>query len=169
MLDAADAGNARHAVALGRVVAHYATMRQMSLGVAGMLARGDNPALAAALVKDQGALIEQAMPDLAHELFGGTVARRLVARTRDALHDAGCAVVLAARRHSRDPARHHRQEDWTCDEGQGRLMDDSLIEQAERAAACLLKKSTKACATAPSGGALRRAARGASPSTAVSR
>jgi acyl-CoA dehydrogenase len=74
MLDAADAGNPRHAVALGRVVAHYATMRQMSLGVAGMLARGDNPALAAALVKDQGALIEQAMPDLAHELFGGTVA-----------------------------------------------------------------------------------------------
>jgi acyl-CoA dehydrogenase len=74
MLDAADAGNPRHAVALGRVVAHYATMRQMSLGVAGMLARGDNPALAAALVKDQGALVEQAMPDLAHELFGGIVA-----------------------------------------------------------------------------------------------
>jgi len=74
MLDAADADNPRHAVALGRVVAHYATMRQMSLGVAGMLARGENPALPAALVKDQGALIEQAMPDLAHELFGGNVA-----------------------------------------------------------------------------------------------
>jgi len=74
MLDAADAGNPRHAVALGRVVAHYATMRQMSLGVAGMLARGENPALPAALVKDQGALVEQAMPDIAHELFGGSVA-----------------------------------------------------------------------------------------------
>lgn len=73
MLDAADAGNPHHATALGRVVAHYATMRQMSLGVAGMLARGENPALPAALVKDQGALVEQAMPDLAHELFGGTV------------------------------------------------------------------------------------------------
>jgi acyl-CoA dehydrogenase len=71
MLDAASADNPRHAVALGRVVAHYATMRQMSLGVAGMLARGENPALAAALVKDQGALVEQAMPDLAHDLFGG--------------------------------------------------------------------------------------------------
>jgi acyl-CoA dehydrogenase len=71
MLDAADANDPRHAVALGRVVAHYATLRQMSLGVAGMLARGENPALAAALVKDQGALVEQAMPDLAHELFGG--------------------------------------------------------------------------------------------------
>ncbi len=73
MLNAADATDPRHAAALGRVVAHYATMRQMSLGVAGMLARGENPALAAALVKDQGALVEQAMPDLAHDLFGGSV------------------------------------------------------------------------------------------------
>ncbi len=73
MLDAADAADPRHAVVLGRVVAHYATLRQMSLGVAGMLARGENPALAAALVKDQGALVEQAMPDIAHELFGGSV------------------------------------------------------------------------------------------------
>ncbi len=73
MLNAADAGNPRHAAALGRVVAHYATMRQMSLGVAGMLARGENPALPAALVKDQGALIEQAMPDIAHDLFGGSM------------------------------------------------------------------------------------------------
>ena len=76
MLDAAAAAggeqHARHAVALGRITASYATLRQMSLGVAGMLARGENPALAAALVKDQGALVEQAMPDIAHDLFGGT-------------------------------------------------------------------------------------------------
>ena len=71
MLDAADPDDARQAVALGRVVAQYGTLRQMSLGVAGMLARGENPALAAALVKDQGALVEQAMPDIAHDLFGG--------------------------------------------------------------------------------------------------
>lgn len=71
MLDAADADDPRHAVAIGRIVAQYGTLRQMSLGVAGMLARGDNPALAAALVKDQGALVEQAMPDIAHDLFGG--------------------------------------------------------------------------------------------------
>ena len=74
MLDEADADDPRHAVTLGRVVAQYATLRQMSLGVAGMLSRGENPALAAALVKDQGALVEQAMPDLAHDLFGGQVA-----------------------------------------------------------------------------------------------
>jgi acyl-CoA dehydrogenase len=71
MIDAADANDPRHAVALGRIAASYATLRQMSLGVSGMLARGENPALAASLVKDQGALVEQAMPDIAHDLFGG--------------------------------------------------------------------------------------------------
>ena len=74
MLDAADAGDPRQAVALGRITAHYATLRQMSLGVSGMLARGENPALAAALVKDQGALVEQTLPDVAHDLFGGLAA-----------------------------------------------------------------------------------------------
>jgi acyl-CoA dehydrogenase len=73
MLDAADADSERQCIALGRIVAQYGTLRQMSLGVAGMLARGENPALAAALVKDQGALVEQAMPDIAHDLFGGRV------------------------------------------------------------------------------------------------
>jgi acyl-CoA dehydrogenase len=71
MIAAADVDNPRHAAAIGRIVAQYGTLRQMSLGVAGMLARGENPALAAALVKDQGALVEQAMPDIAHDLFGG--------------------------------------------------------------------------------------------------
>ncbi len=83
MLDAAAAAaaagpagavDARQAVALGRITASYATLRQMSLGVSAMLARGDNPALAAALVKDQGALVEQAMPDIAHDLYGGLAA-----------------------------------------------------------------------------------------------
>ncbi len=71
MLDAADADDPRQAEALGRIVASYGTLRQMSLGVATKLARGENPALPASLVKDQGALVEQAMPDVAHALFGG--------------------------------------------------------------------------------------------------
>ena len=71
MLDVADADNPHHQLVLGRLAAQYATLRQMSLGVAGMLAAGQNPGLAAAAVKDQGALLEQALPDLAHELFGG--------------------------------------------------------------------------------------------------
>ncbi len=74
MLAEADPTNTRQAVALGRIVASYAALRQMSLGVSGMLARGENPAVAAALVKDQGALVEQAMPDIAHDLFGGLAA-----------------------------------------------------------------------------------------------
>lgn len=72
MLDAADPQDCRHAISLGRVAARYAALRQMSLGVAGMLARGENPATPAALVKDQGALLEQSLPDLAHDLFGGS-------------------------------------------------------------------------------------------------
>jgi len=71
MLAAADATDTRQAVAIGRIVASYGTLRQMSLGVAAMLSRGESPALAAALVKDQGALVEQALPDIAHDLFGG--------------------------------------------------------------------------------------------------
>jgi acyl-CoA dehydrogenase len=71
MLDVADVGERRHRVALGRLTAKYATMRQMSLGVAGMLSRGEDPALAASLVKDLGAALEQSIPDVAHDLFGG--------------------------------------------------------------------------------------------------
>ncbi len=71
MIDSADRDNPHHAATLGRVAAQYATLRQMSLGVAGMLAVGENPAVAAAAVKDQGALVEQAMPDIANDLFGG--------------------------------------------------------------------------------------------------
>jgi acyl-CoA dehydrogenase len=73
MLDAAPAGDARAQVALGRLVAHYATLRQMSLGVAGVLARGEDPSLAAAIVKDLGATLEQSLPDVAHELFGSAM------------------------------------------------------------------------------------------------
>ena len=73
MLDAGDPDDPRQAEAIGRIVASYGSLRQLSLGVATMLARGDNPALAATLVKDQGALVEQAMPDIAHALFGGRV------------------------------------------------------------------------------------------------
>jgi acyl-CoA dehydrogenase len=76
MLDAADADDPRHAVVIGRVTAQIAALRQLSLAVAGQLepsAGGENPATAAALVKDQGALLEQSIPTLAHELFGGTL------------------------------------------------------------------------------------------------
>ena len=72
MLNAAGGtgSNERQEVELGRIVADYACLRQMSLGLAGMLARGENPAIAAALSKDQGALLEQRIPEVAYALFG---------------------------------------------------------------------------------------------------
>ncbi|MFZ6645963.1 acyl-CoA dehydrogenase family protein [Undibacterium sp. TJN25] len=70
MIDAASASDSHHALVIGKVTAEIATLREMSLGVAGLLARGENPALLAAIVKDQGALLEQRIPELAHELFG---------------------------------------------------------------------------------------------------
>lgn len=55
---------------IGRLVAHLLTLRQMSLSVAGMLEKGENPALEASVVKDLGAIFEQDMPVVAHELLG---------------------------------------------------------------------------------------------------
>jgi len=69
MLAVADEGDARHKVEVGRLVADYAVLRQMSLGVAGMLSRKEDAGLAAALVKDQGAVLEQRIPEVAHALF----------------------------------------------------------------------------------------------------
>ena len=74
MLQAADAEDDRHAVALGRLVADYGALRQMSIGIAGMLVRGDNPAVAASVVKDQGARLEKLIPEVAQDLFGDKLA-----------------------------------------------------------------------------------------------
>jgi len=54
--------------ALGRIAAHLITLRQMSRSVAGALARGDNPTLQAAIVKDLGAVLEQDIPEIARSL-----------------------------------------------------------------------------------------------------
>ena len=56
-------------VAIGRLSAHIITLRRMSRSVAGMLQAGENPALAAAMVKDLGALVEQEIPDIARQLI----------------------------------------------------------------------------------------------------
>ena len=73
MLDAADPADPRQAVAIGRLTAQFASLRQMSVAVQLMLARGEDPALIASVVKDQGAMLEQSIPDVAHDLFGGSV------------------------------------------------------------------------------------------------
>jgi acyl-CoA dehydrogenase len=48
---------------IGREIAHLATLRRMSLSVAGMLQAGKTPAVEAAVVKDLGTNFEQALPD----------------------------------------------------------------------------------------------------------
>ncbi len=53
----------RLAEGIGREVAHLATLRRMSLSVAGMLQAGKTPAVEAAAVKDLGTNWEQALPD----------------------------------------------------------------------------------------------------------
>jgi alkylation response protein AidB-like acyl-CoA dehydrogenase len=55
---------------LGRIVAHLSVLRAMSMAVTGQLARGEDPVLAAALVKDLGTEVEQQIPIL----IGGLLA-----------------------------------------------------------------------------------------------
>src|SRR3546814_6407598 len=65
-----DLPSERAAVTVGRLVAHLATLRQMSLSVAGMLQAGRSPALEGALVKELGGVFEQSIPGIAHDLVG---------------------------------------------------------------------------------------------------
>ena len=58
----------RARVAIGRQVAHLATLRAMSISVAGLLEAGENPALEASVVKDVGGVFEQDLPGIAQSL-----------------------------------------------------------------------------------------------------
>jgi alkylation response protein AidB-like acyl-CoA dehydrogenase len=60
----------RAAVVIGRLTAHLATLRQMSLSVAAMLQAGQSPNLEAAVVKDVGTTFEQEIPEVVHALTG---------------------------------------------------------------------------------------------------
>jgi len=60
----------RTAIAIGRMAARLHALRSLSVSVATQLQRGENPALEASLVKDVGAIFEQEIPDIAHDLFG---------------------------------------------------------------------------------------------------
>ena len=59
----------RHRVLVGEVLARLWTLRQMSLGVAERLARGDPADVAAALVKDLGTRFEGEVIDAARSVF----------------------------------------------------------------------------------------------------
>jgi acyl-CoA dehydrogenase len=69
MIDVTDPSDAGQNEALGRVFSKYLALRSMSQGIALMMASGDDPAVPASLVKDQGALMEQSIPQLASDYF----------------------------------------------------------------------------------------------------
>ena len=104
------AADERAQIAVGRLGAQLITLRRMSRSVAGLLQAGADPALEAAMVKDLGALVEQEIPEIARDLAPRRASNPGVARfrRRARLHQPARAVVLAARRHARNPARHHR-------------------------------------------------------------
>ena len=103
----------RLAEGIGREVAHLATLRRMSVSVAGMLQAGKTPGVEAAAVKDLGTNWEQALPNKARLLAPAD--RRLDARQQRrplrgsaAPHDPDRAESDDPGRHPRSPARHHR-------------------------------------------------------------
>ncbi len=66
VLQGSESDAARAAIA--RLTAHLLVLRRLSRSVAGMLEAGENPALHAAIVKDQGALFEQSIPEIARSI-----------------------------------------------------------------------------------------------------
>jgi alkylation response protein AidB-like acyl-CoA dehydrogenase len=61
--------DARSASEIGRFVAHLATLRRMSTSIAGMLERGAQPIVEAALVKDIGTAFEREIPETVRHLI----------------------------------------------------------------------------------------------------
>jgi alkylation response protein AidB-like acyl-CoA dehydrogenase len=59
------------AAGIGRMVAQLATLRRMSLSIAGMMQEGRQPLTEAAVVKDLGTRYEQDLPNVARTLFPG--------------------------------------------------------------------------------------------------
>jgi alkylation response protein AidB-like acyl-CoA dehydrogenase len=63
-------GAARGAV--GRMVGELAVLRAMSIAIAGKLAKGESPAVEAAVVKDMGTSFEQSVPTLIADVVGNS-------------------------------------------------------------------------------------------------
>jgi hypothetical protein len=59
----------RAANEIGRFIAHVATLRRMSTSVAGMLQKGAQPNVEAALVKDIGTAFEREIPEVFRHLI----------------------------------------------------------------------------------------------------
>lgn len=59
-----------HAATVGRLAAHLATLRNMSITVTARLARGESPVVEAALIKDLGTEFEQSIPQCIESTLG---------------------------------------------------------------------------------------------------
>ena len=59
-----------HAATVGRLTAHLATLRNMSITVTARLARGESPVVEAALIKDLGTEFEQSIAQLIEATLG---------------------------------------------------------------------------------------------------
>jgi len=55
-------------IALGRAIAHLWTLQNMSISIAGMLERGQNPSFEASIVKDLATHYDQDIPKLARDV-----------------------------------------------------------------------------------------------------
>jgi alkylation response protein AidB-like acyl-CoA dehydrogenase len=64
--------NEMQAIAIGRLIAHLVTLRRLSISVAAKLEAREDPALEAAVVKDLGAVFEQEIPNIAHQIVEAT-------------------------------------------------------------------------------------------------
>lgn len=84
--------DAQQAAQIGRLVAHAATLRRMSTGIAGLLEKGANPQVEAALVKHVGTGFEREIPEIARLLVEAAQQGEAGQRFADALRH----VTLAA-------------------------------------------------------------------------
>jgi len=57
-------------MAIGRLYAHLATLRALSISVATRLDAGEEPTLEASVVKDLGVAFEQSIPEIAQQILG---------------------------------------------------------------------------------------------------
>lgn len=69
MIKVADPQQESQVEIVGRVFSKYLALRSMSQGIALMMASGQDPAVQASLVKDQGSVMEQSIPQLASDYF----------------------------------------------------------------------------------------------------
>ncbi len=67
-----DTSNENANVSIGRLIARLVTLREMSLGVAGLLEKGISPDITAALVKDLGTQLESQIAEVARLLVSSS-------------------------------------------------------------------------------------------------